>query len=61
MTKSLKELQLELDDIVDWFDGELVDVDEAITKYKHAQELIKQMKQKLSEAKNEIKKIHQEQ
>lgn len=60
MKKSLKELQLELDGIIDWFEGELVDVDEAITKYKEAKELIEQMKLKLNEAKNEIKKIHQD-
>jgi len=52
--KSLKELMAEFDEIVAWFDGDDVDVEEAITKFEQGSKLADQIKKQLAEAKNKI-------
>ena len=56
--KTIKQLQNEFDEIVDWFGSEQSDIDESIVMYEKSIELAKEIKQRLSEADNKITKIH---
>jgi len=53
--KSLKELLAEFDEIVAWFDGDDIDVEEAIKKFEQGSKLADRIKKQLDEAKNKIK------
>lgn len=57
MSKSINELNQQLDDIFEWFDSGDLDIDKAIEKYKQGQEIIEELNKKLDEAKNVIKKL----
>ena len=52
--KTLKELLIEFDEIVNWFDSDNLDVDEAITKFEQGNELSEKIKKRLLDAKNKI-------
>ena len=52
--KSLRELMDEFEKIVEWFDGDDLDVEAAIAKFEEGSELAEKIKQQLSEAKNKI-------
>ena len=56
-SKSLKQLIAEFDEIAAWFDGDDIDIEEAITKFEQASKLADQIKKQLSETKNKIKII----
>lgn len=55
--KSLKERLAEFNEIVEWFDGDDIDIDEAIAKFEQGSKLADQIKEQLNEAKNKIKLI----
>jgi exodeoxyribonuclease VII small subunit len=57
-TKAYKEIE----EINEWFQGEDIDLDEALKKYERGMELIKKCKERLKQAENkfeEIKKKYQ--
>lgn len=47
----------ELSQLVDWFESDLVNLDEAVEKYEQAMDLLNQMEIYLKTAKNKVKKI----
>lgn len=49
----------ELQSIVDWFESDDVNLDEAVVKYQQALELIKQIEAYLKTTENKITKINQ--
>lgn len=55
--KNYRQLSAELSDVLDWFDSEEVDLDEALAKYQQAIKLIKQMENYLKTAENKIREI----
>lgn len=55
--KSYRQLSQELSQVLDWFDNEEVDLDEALAKYEQAMKLIEQMEIYLKTAKNKVRKI----
>jgi len=61
MTKKVdlhfKTLKAELDEALLWFDGDNLDVDEAIAHYEHALKLTKDLEAYLKQAENTIKKL----
>jgi exodeoxyribonuclease VII small subunit len=56
--KSYSELSAELAEIMEWFEGGEVDLDEALAKYQQASQLLEQMEKYLKTAANKIKKIN---
>ncbi len=52
------ELQLELEQIIDWFESEEADIDEAAAKYKRGLEIVEELKKRLNNTKNEITKLN---
>ncbi|HXY17931.1 MAG TPA: exodeoxyribonuclease VII small subunit [Candidatus Nitrosopolaris sp.] len=56
--KSYAQLSAELGEVMDWFEGGEVDLDEALAKYQQATKLIEQMENYLKTAANKIKKIN---
>lgn len=59
MTKKVSYIKLrqELDELLNWFDQEDLDVDEAIVKYEQAIKLTDELEKYLKTAENKIKKI----
>lgn len=55
--KNYQQLSDELADILEWFESEAVNIDEAIPKYEQAIKLIAEMEAYLKNAENKIKKI----
>jgi len=55
--KSYQQLSEELNKLIDWFESQSVDLDEAVDKYEQAMELLKQMEGHLKSAENKVKKI----
>jgi exodeoxyribonuclease VII small subunit len=47
----------ELEAIVEWFDGDVKDVDESLKKFERGVELSKELKDYLKNAENKVKKI----
>lgn len=56
-TKKYIEIQAELTDILQWFEKDNLDIDEAIAKYEEAIKLTKQLESYLKQAENKVKKI----
>jgi len=56
--KSYSELSAELAEIMEWFEGGEVDLDEALVKYQQASQLLEQMEKYLKTAANKIKKLN---
>ncbi len=50
-------MQAELNDLVEWFESDEVNLDEAIDKYEQAARLIKEMEAYLVTVKNKVDKI----
>ncbi len=50
----------ELEKINEWFQGEDIDIDEALEKFKKGMTLVKETKQHLSKAENDFKRIKKE-
>lgn len=55
--KSYQAMNTELAELMSWFEGEQVDLDEAVTKYDQAMKLLAEMEAYLNSAENKIKKI----
>lgn len=47
----------ELDEIVDWFDQDDIDLNEALKKFERGMELSEQLRKQLGEAKNKVETI----
>ena len=55
--RNYQKMTAELAAIIDWFEGDKVNLDEAVTKYKQALKLITEIETYLKTAENEVKKI----
>lgn len=55
-TKTYRELRSELDELLKWFDGDELDVDEALEKYSQAEALINEIENYLDTVKAKITK-----
>lgn len=55
--KSFAEKFAELEEIVNWFDGEVKDIDESIKKFERGTELSKELREYLKTAENKVSKI----
>lgn len=55
--KSYQDLETELREIIDWFEGESFDVDEAVDKYRRGQELIRELEAYLGTAENTVREL----
>lgn len=55
--KTYRQLNEELAQIIAWFEGESVDLDEAIIQYEKAAKILDEMQKYLKTAENKIKKI----
>lgn len=47
----------EIEEINEWFQGEDIDLDEALQKYERGMELIKKCKERLKQAENKFEEI----
>jgi exodeoxyribonuclease VII small subunit len=56
-SKNYQQLSEELNQLIDWFEGDAVNLDEAVEKYEQAMALLKQMEDRLKTAENKVKKI----
>jgi exodeoxyribonuclease VII small subunit len=56
--KTYQQLSDELNGLIEWFESDAVNLDEAVAKYEQAMELLKQMEQHLKTAENRVKKIN---
>ena len=57
---NFKEAIEEVEKINEWFQGEEIDLDEALQRYKRGMVLIKQCKERLKRAENRFKEIKKE-
>lgn len=55
-TKTYRELRSELDELLKWFEGDELDVDEALEKYSQAEDLINEIENYLDTVKAKITK-----
>lgn len=55
--KTTSELQAELDQLLQWFESDNVDIDEAVKMYEHGLKLVAELQVRLKTAENTIKKI----
>ena len=55
--QSLSNKFKELEDIVEWFDGDNLDLDKSLEKFERGAELSKEIKTFLDHAENKVKKI----
>ena len=55
--QTYQQLSDQLAALVDWFESDQVNLDQAVSKYEEAMELLKQMENHLKSAENKIKKI----
>jgi len=56
-TKNYQQLAAELNQLIEWFESDSVNLDEAVDKYEQAMSLLKQMEEHLKTAENKVKKI----
>ena len=56
--KTYSQMQVELDEILSWFDRENTDIDEALVLYERAMKLIADMEAYLRSSGNKLKKIN---
>jgi exodeoxyribonuclease VII small subunit len=55
--KNYQQMADQLAELVDWFESDAVNLDEAVGKYQQAMELLEQMEIYLKTAENKVKKI----
>ncbi len=55
--KTIKQKTAELNKLVEWFDSDDFEVEQAIAKYKQAKQLAEEIRQDLEQAKLEIKRL----
>jgi exodeoxyribonuclease VII small subunit len=58
--KTYAQLRTELDELLNWFDGDDIDIDQAVEKYEQALKLTKQLELYLQKAENKITKLKAE-
>ncbi len=58
--KTYKSLRKQLDELLEWFEQEDIDIDEAIAKYKEAIHAAKQLEDYLSTAENKLVELRTE-
>lgn len=56
--KTYQQLAQELAEIINWFDSDQVDLDQALAKYEQAVKLLAEMEKYLKTAQNKIRKIN---
>jgi len=56
-TRTYQQLSDELNRLIEWFESESVNLDEAIDKYEQAMGILRQMEDHLKNAENKVKKI----
>jgi exodeoxyribonuclease VII small subunit len=56
-TMTYQQLSDELNRLIEWFESESLNLDEAIDKYEQAMGILKQMEDHLKNAENKVKKI----
>ena len=56
-SKNYKQLSEQLAKILDWFEGDQVELDQAIAKYQEASKIIAEMESYLKTAQNKVRKI----
>lgn len=52
--RNYQDLSEQLNELLAWFDGDQIDVDEAIAKYEQAIQLTKQLEEYLTNAENKL-------
>lgn len=57
MNKTYKQLRTELDELMNWFDSEDIDVEQALAKYEQAEQVIKQLEAYLKDTELKITKL----
>jgi exodeoxyribonuclease VII small subunit len=57
MNKTYKQLRTELDDLMNWFDSEDIDVEQALAKYEQAEQIIRQLEAYLKDTELKITKL----
>lgn len=55
--KTYKDLKQELDEVLSWFEGGEVDLDEAVAHYERGMRLVKELELYLKDAENKVTKI----
>lgn len=55
--KNYQQMAEALSRLVEWFESDAVNLDEAVGKYEQAMELLKQMEDYLKTAENKVKKL----
>lgn len=55
--KTYQQMTDELNGLIEWFESDSVNLDEAVGKYEQALELVGQMETFLKDAQNKVKKI----
>lgn len=55
--QTYQEMSDQLSELVEWFESDSVNLDEAVEKYEQAMELLKRMEDYVSTAENKVKKI----
>ncbi len=55
--KTYQQMANELNQLIEWFEGDQANLDEAVAKYAQATDLLKQMEKALKTAENQVKKI----
>lgn len=55
--KSYQDLETELQGILDWFEGDGFDVDEAVKKYHRGLELVQELENHLKQAENSVREL----
>jgi len=55
--KTYQQMADELDRLIEWFESDSVNLDEAVGKYERAMELLSQMEDFLKTTENRVKKI----
>ena len=57
-SKNVSELFQELEEIVEWFSSEKVELEESLSKYEQGLEIIQQLESKLGKIDDKLKVIH---
>jgi exodeoxyribonuclease VII small subunit len=55
--KNYKQMSDELNKLIEWFESDELNLDEAVGKYEQAMQLISEMESHLKTAENKVKKI----
>ena len=55
--KKYRDMQAELDALINWFESDDIDLDQAMVKYEQAQKLLHEMEDYLKKSEIKIKKI----